>query len=820
MTKKILIDMTVLAQGTRTGVFRVAHELVTRLAADPKFDVFFTLTQEAAFHQRNFDLRAGLRAYGREHDLNAPYIDAGIHPAFTDIDIYLSPFFNVPRPWAEDERVAKAVVAYDLIPVYYPEFCEDGIVDLVTGFYDHLRPDWLVFSISECTKRDLLSYRPDIPERQVIVTHLGADERFTPDAGAAHQNQVRSRHGIPSDASYVLSVATLEVRKNLACVLEGFSRYLNDSGDAGTLLVLAGMKGWKLESLEQQLRDDPRLRGRVILTGFVPDEDLPALYAGASAFVFMSHYEGFGLPPLEAMSCGVPVITSNTASLPEVVGDAAPTLAPDDVEGFATALNTILSDENHRRALSRQALAQASRFSWNRFGERVSNTLGEVRQNLQPVLSIITICFNEAQIRDTCESVKRQTFRNFEWIVIDGGSSAETLGVLEEYRDCMSVFVSEPDNGRYDAMNKGIRASRGAYLLFLNGGDYLHDDTTLSTVFSYAVPFELMDLFSLKLNAPIIYGEVIARETGMFPHPMWRTGPQAHDLAFFNGNSLPHQATFIRRDLFDRYGPYDDSLQYAADYEWFIRALCYHGVESQYLPTVVSVYNFDGVSSTSIEADAPHIVEIRNVLAHYSDPEVSVDWPHRPGAEKRTVLTLPSTPPSEEPALDQAYTDRVLKLAAGRLGGEDLKCLVRRCREMLADIEGSSGQPLGNALQNAGDVARATVALLINRLHQSVREAETVSDRVGYRRLLMRVQEQLIAEMQRRLTQGITISTGRDEDVEHHVLLKFTRQLGLQEPPLAEPEAYHLTQLALRAASRSKYVGVDGGEDRPWEKGP
>ncbi len=805
MIKKILIDMTVLAQGTKTGIFRVAHELVMKLHADPKFEVYLTLTQEDEFRRRQFDLREGLRNYCREVGLNARFIDAEVDPAFTDIEVYLSPFFKVPQHWADDERVTKAVVAYDLIPIYYPEFCQPGIIDLVTDFYDHIGQDWVVFSISECTKRDLLTYRPDIPERQVVVTHLGADERFTPHTPSNHRKTVLTNHGIPANTPYVLSVATLEVRKNLAAVLEGFGRYLDQTGDRETLLVLAGMQGWKLGSLEKQIQDDSRLRGRVFLTGFVADEDLPAMYSGASAFVFMSHYEGFGLPPLEAMSCGVPVICSNAASLPEVVGQAAITLAPDHVEGLAHALKAILTDEAQHHALAQMALEQASLFSWKRFGDEVSRILSQRPRSSAPALSIVTICYNERQIRETCESIKRQNFRNFEWIVVDGGSDADTLAVLEAYREEMSVFISEPDKGRYDAMNKGIRASTGTYLLFLNGGDYLYDERSLSTVFAYSAPLASMDIFCLKLNAPVVYGEVVTQETGMFPHPMWKTGPQTHDLTFFQGNSLPHQATFIRRELFDRYGLYDDKLQFAADYEWFIRTLCFHGVASQYLPAVVSVYNFDGASSGATDAEAPHIVEIREILSYYRDPDITVDWLHRENAERPDTARTPIQVRVTDAPLDEEFADRLLELANGRLRARDLRRLIERCTAALHDNESPVERSLGTGPRLSGDVAWSSVALLISRLHQSTLRADSLSLRVRHRRLLWRVRERLIAEFQRRSTHDEAALLNPSSDIETHALMKFTRNLGLQRPPLLERDEYHLAQMALRAASRSKY---------------
>ena len=109
------------------------------------------------------------------------------------------------------------------------------------------------------------------------------------------------------------------------------------------------------------------MRAQIFQTGFVPDEDLAALYSGACAFLYLSRAEGFGLPPLEAMACGTPVICSNVSSLPEVVGDAGLLLAPDDLDGLAAALRTLLDDEAQRDAWAARARARAARFSWERF---------------------------------------------------------------------------------------------------------------------------------------------------------------------------------------------------------------------------------------------------------------------------------------------------------------------------------------------------------------------------------------------------------------------------------------------------------------------
>ena len=223
---------------------------------------------------------------------------------------------------------------------------------------------------------------------------------------------------------------------------------------------------------------------------------------------------------------------------------------------------------------------------------------------MRPKLTIVTICYNEKYIEDTCRSVAGQTWKNFEWIVVDGGSTDGTLETLERYRAHMRVCISEKDDGRYDAMNKGIVHAQGEYLLFLNGGDYLVNDLVLERIFAYRPPpvFEKLNVH-LRLDADILYGEVLAKETGMMPWPCWSIGPQQLTLEYFEHHTPPHQATFIRRELFEKYGLYDAAYRYAGDREWFMRVLLLHGASSAYVPMPVSVYNFEGLSSGGGEDD-------------------------------------------------------------------------------------------------------------------------------------------------------------------------------------------------------------------------
>ena len=205
-----------------------------------------------------------------------------------------------------------------------------------------------------------------IDPARISATLLGCDAAFRPrESAALHPAMVK--YGL-SGQRYLLAVATQEPRKNLERLLDAYSR-LPVMVRAGFPLVLAGGKGWENKVLESRIFQMERA-GEIRRLGYVPEADLPLLYAGAHAFAFPSRYEGFGLPLLEALSCGIPSLTSRSSSLIEVAGDAALLVAPDDVDAMTQQLEVLLLDDNLRSRLSADALAQAGKFSWARCVEQ------------------------------------------------------------------------------------------------------------------------------------------------------------------------------------------------------------------------------------------------------------------------------------------------------------------------------------------------------------------------------------------------------------------------------------------------------------------
>jgi glycosyltransferase involved in cell wall biosynthesis len=255
------------------------------------------------------------------------------------------------------------VTVHDLAYLRFPEVVParrrqyfSKMTSLATRRADH------VIAVSESTKADIVELLEVGPER-ITVTPLAADERFRP---LSEDEKAAFRTTQKLTKPFILYLGNIEPRKNLPTLLRAFDRL---APQVEHDLVIVGGEGWMMKEFYATLAGMTH-RDRVRIYGFAPVEDLPAWYNVAELFVFPSLYEGFGLPPLEAMACGTPVVTSNVSSLPEVVGDAALTVAPLDTDGLAEAMGRILGDEQLATALWSAGLERAATFTWNRTAAR------------------------------------------------------------------------------------------------------------------------------------------------------------------------------------------------------------------------------------------------------------------------------------------------------------------------------------------------------------------------------------------------------------------------------------------------------------------
>jgi len=262
-----------------------------------------------------------------------------------------------------------------------PQYVPAGFFDQFDSFYASLEPKDTVICISEATRRDLLRCYTQLDPERCLAIPLAATEQFRPEPDSTAIAALKTRLGLTVEQPYFLSVCTLEPRKNLVAVVRAFARLEGLHEEHSDLrLVLVGASGWGDQNELAMLARDLGVFDRLVITGFLPDADLPALYSGAIGFIYPSLYEGFGLPVLEAMQCGTPVITSNSSSLPEVVGDAGVMVNPTDINGLAAAMAALLDSPELRMRLGGDALDRASQFSWRSTAARVAQLYRDLHQ--------------------------------------------------------------------------------------------------------------------------------------------------------------------------------------------------------------------------------------------------------------------------------------------------------------------------------------------------------------------------------------------------------------------------------------------------------
>jgi glycosyltransferase involved in cell wall biosynthesis len=271
------------------------------------------------------------------------------------LDVFHSPDFIPPRK----TRYKCVITVHDLNFLVYPHFLTSDAARYYGQIDQAVRRADRIIAVSESTRRDIVRLI-GAPENKISVIYEGANPIFRPlDNKEELREGLRQKYGFSGD--FILFVSTIEPRKNIPTLIRAFRQLLDDYHlDAS--LVLAGREGWKVDEVFATI-EELKVEDRVFCLGRVPTADLVSLYNTARAFAFPSFYEGFGLPPLEAMACGTPVVVSNVSSLPEVVGDAGLMVDPEEVEELTVALWRLMSDEDLRKDLIDKGLRRASRFS-------------------------------------------------------------------------------------------------------------------------------------------------------------------------------------------------------------------------------------------------------------------------------------------------------------------------------------------------------------------------------------------------------------------------------------------------------------------------
>ena len=370
---KVCVDVSA-AVHRRAGLGRYAQELTAALVEQGEHEYIAFYHQRGEAHLEppidrlpRITTRLSVKPW-RLTTMLAYFTSLGMDRLLPDVDLFHGTEHLLPRL----RRVRTVFTLHDLIFRFDP----DSHLPLNRIYLNLMVPRFLkaadaIIVVSECTQRDAVRLY-GVPSERIHVIPEGVHPRFRPIADLTRLAAVRDKYGLPS--RFVLHVGTIEPRKNLPMLMKSWEAVKSEERGRDDLkLVIAGKPGW-LYKETFATADRLGLADDVIFTGYMEDADLPVLYNAATALAMPSRYEGFGLPIAEAMACGTPVVCSDVSSLPEVAGDAALLVPPDDVRGWVEALTHVISDEGLRGTLREKGLKQAAKFSW----ERAAHQTGQV----------------------------------------------------------------------------------------------------------------------------------------------------------------------------------------------------------------------------------------------------------------------------------------------------------------------------------------------------------------------------------------------------------------------------------------------------------
>lgn len=369
---KIGIDARVLGCKQIGGVATYTYNLIANLAkidADNEYIIFHSLPEDLAFSKRNFRVKV---IQVPPYEFFKEQLALTYEVTKERLDLFHSPFYLPPIV-----RLSKTILTiHDLNPDENPELYQDK--KMVSYFRKWRRKvaqkTDRIITVSNYVKKRVEDSLL-IPKVKIGAIHSAQDERFGRVANRDLTNKIKDDCHIKGD--FLLYVGHIQPWKNLNRLIEAFA--LIKKRGIKEKLVLAGGKGWAIKEIET-LTKELGLKGEVIITDFVPGDDLPLFYQAASAFVFPSLMEGFGIPVLESMACGTPVICSNVTSLPEVAGEAAIFFNPLDVPEMAEAIFRVLTDEGLRNDLIKKGFKRSKEFSWEKTAKETLKVYKEVVQ--------------------------------------------------------------------------------------------------------------------------------------------------------------------------------------------------------------------------------------------------------------------------------------------------------------------------------------------------------------------------------------------------------------------------------------------------------
>jgi len=378
------IDIRVLARGKRSGVEEYLINLLPHmfeLGRDIKFKLFYNSWQKAPLDKNWLELPnvevSEFRIPNRFLSFCSKYFNyPKVDKMLGGVDVFFSPHFLIV---GLSKKCRHIITFHDLSFEYFPEFFswDKRFWHFSVNPRAQAKKADKIIAVSESTGDDLIDLY-GISEKKVKVIYSGVGDEFKPiEKNSQKCDEIKKKYNLPD--KFILYLGTLEPRKNVVGLIKAFELLKNnkDGTHQDVKLVLAGPKGWLYNEIFETAQNSIFSKD-IFFTGFIEPQDKVYLYNLAELFVFPSFFEGFGFPPLEAMACGAPVITSNNSSLPEIVVDAGLTIDARNYAELAFAMNEVLSDSDLRGILIARGLAQVQKFSWRKCAEQLLTELNDV----------------------------------------------------------------------------------------------------------------------------------------------------------------------------------------------------------------------------------------------------------------------------------------------------------------------------------------------------------------------------------------------------------------------------------------------------------
>lgn len=406
----LLYDATVVCNiltknSSRSGIFFVAYNVLLEFLKRPEYNVYLyaddlvslkelikTCPEFSECKIYKFSILQDWVSY-LKHKKNQNKLNKGFGPArcvygllasvlkkcyfltegsikLQDIDVYFSPMNATPKFITQNKHIKCFTVLHDAIPI--ADECKflDWTAKWFHKLVKSMNSEDYYFANSEFTKQDFLKYVPNLNSKHIAVVPLSTGKPYRKIVDVDEINKVKRKYNIPPDKRYMFSLCSLNPRKNLIFSIRNFLKFTAKNKLDDFILVLGGAYFDGFEKvMNDELSEFGDLSDKILRIGYVDDEDLSALYSGAEVFLFPSLYEGFGMPVLEAMQCGLPVICSNCTSIPKVIGDCGIQIDPRNDDEMVSAMEKMCFDKTFHSECAKKGMERAKLFTWQKCGD-------------------------------------------------------------------------------------------------------------------------------------------------------------------------------------------------------------------------------------------------------------------------------------------------------------------------------------------------------------------------------------------------------------------------------------------------------------------